>query len=123
MITAVGIDLVEIERIRRALERHSGRFLERCFHPEELTWLDGRLDPAPGLAARFAAKEAFQKCWPAPLGWKDAWVVKEGPRPSLRLAQRLALELAAGGLSVHLSLTHARSHAAAVVVIERTVRP
>jgi len=122
VIVAVGIDLVELWRIRRALERFPGRFAERVFHPEELLSLDGRADPVPGLAARFAAKEAFQKCWSEPFGWRDVWVVKEGARPSLRLTPKLEEACRAEGLVPHLSLTHGRDHAAAVVVLERQVR-
>ncbi len=121
MIVAVGLDVVELWRVRRALERFPGRFAERVFHPDELRALDGRGDKVPGLAARFAAKEAFQKCWPERFGWRDAWVVKEGTRPALRLAPKLAEACRREGLVAHLSLTHGRDHAAAVVVLERRV--
>ena len=123
MIAGLGIDLVDLARIRRVLTRHRQRFLQRCFHPEELGWLDERIDAAPGLAARFAAKEAFQKCWPASLGWKDVWVVKAGAKPSLRLSAALERAFAEGGFSVHLSLTHSDAYAAAVVVLERRHGP
>lgn len=119
MIVAVGLDLIELERIRGALQRHPERFVRRVFHPEELASLQGRLDLVPGLAARFAAKEAFQKCWPESFGWKDVWVVKEGPKPRLRFAPKLESALSDAGLVAHLSLTHARDQAAAVVVLEQ----
>lgn len=57
----VGIDIIEISRIRQALERHGRRFLERIFCSEELDYCLGRKDPAPHLAARWAAKEALVK--------------------------------------------------------------
>ncbi|MBW7917000.1 MAG: 4'-phosphopantetheinyl transferase superfamily protein [Trueperaceae bacterium] len=119
MIVAVGLDLVELWRIRRSLERFPDRFVARVFHPDELAALDGRTDLVPGLAARFAAKEAFQKCWAEPFGWRDVWVVKEGARPTLRMAPRLERACREQGLVAHLSLTHGRDHAAAVVVLER----
>ncbi|HKI56262.1 MAG TPA: holo-ACP synthase [Trueperaceae bacterium] len=119
MIVSVGIDMIELARVRAVLERHPERFLDRHFHPQELADLEGRLDPVPGLAARFAAKEAFQKCWPETFGWRDVWVVKEGPRPRLAFAPELAAALQAQGLAVHLSLSHTRDHAAAVAVLER----
>ncbi len=119
MIVAVGLDLVELERIRGALARHPERFVKRVFHPDELEPLEGRVDLVPGLAARFAAKEAFQKCWPESFGWKDVWVVKEGPKPRLRFAPELEKALSDAGLVAHLSLTHAREQAAAVVVLEQ----
>ncbi len=122
MIVAVGLDLVELWRIRRSLERFPDKFVARVFHPEELEALGGRGDLVPGLAARFAAKEAFQKCWVEPFGWRDVWVVKDGSRPMLRLTPRLAEACRAQGLVAHLSLTHGRDHAAAVVVLERRGR-
>lgn len=123
MIVAVGLDLIEIRRIRRAAERHPERFIARCFHPEELAELAGRADVYPGLAVRFAAKEAFAKVWPGSLGWRDVWVVKEGMRPVLRASPRLAAAMEREGLVAHLSLSHAVDHAAAVVVLERRDPP
>ncbi len=119
MIVAVGLDLVELERIRTAISRAPQRFIERVFHPEELEQLNGRKDQVPGLAARFAAKEAFQKVWPEPFGWKDVWVVKDGVRPVLRFAPDIALVMERRGWCAHLSITHARDQAAAVVVLEQ----
>ncbi len=119
MIVAVGLDLVELERIREAIKRHPERFIKRVFHPEELASLGDRLDKVPGLAARFAAKEAFQKCWPESFGWKDVWVVKEGPKPQLRFAPALERAMSDAGMVAHLSLTHGREQAAAVVVLEQ----
>ncbi len=120
MIVAVGLDLIEIARVRRAAQRHPVRFLKRCFHPEELAELEGRKDVYPGLAARFAAKEAFAKVWPSSLSWRDVWVVKEGERPVLHASKELSAAMAAEGLVAHVSLSHAVDHAAAVVVLERT---
>ncbi len=122
MIVAVGIDVVEVERVRGALERHPQRFLRRCFHPAELRALEGRRDKAPGLAARFAAKEAFQKIWHQPLSWRDAWVEKDGTKPVMSLSPALQRAFADGGLVCHVSLTHSRQHAAAVVVLERVAQ-
>lgn len=119
MIVSVGLDMIELARVRTVLARHPRRFLERHFHAQELADVERRADPVPGLAARFAAKEAFQKCWPETFGWRDVWVVKDGPRPRLAFAPGLAAAFAEAQLSAHLSLTHTREHAAAVVVLER----
>ena len=84
MIVAIGHDLIEIDRIRAMLERE-GRRAEKLFAPAELAYVARLSDPAPSLAARFAAKEAFQKVWPRPHGWRDVWVERErtpdGPFP------------------------------------------
>ena len=122
MIIAVGLDLVELGRIRGVLARHPERFLTRHFTPEELRYCRSQRDPVPSLAARFAAKEAFQKCWPRAHGWRDVWVRKaDGAHaaPHLAWSRDLAQEVHERGLVAHLSLSHSRDHAAAVVVLER----
>lgn len=119
MIVAVGIDMIELSRVRAVLKRHPERFVDRHFHAAERAELQGRSDPVPGLAARFAAKEAFQKCWPETFGWRDVWVVKTGRRPELAFSPALTAALREQRLEAHLSLTHTREHAAAFVVLER----
>ena len=118
MIVAVGLDLVELDRIRSVLDRHRERFLARHFSPEEIAYCEAQEDPIPSLAARFAAKEAFQKCWPHAHGWRDVWVLREDGRPRLAFSRSLAQALRQKTQSAHLSLTHSRQHAAAVVVLE-----
>lgn len=119
----VGIDIVEIARIRAAVERHGDGFLRRIYTPGEL---DGCRTASGGwrfasLAARFAAKEAFYKAaFPALrrfIGWQECEVVNDADGvPQLRLAEKLAEEL--GGTAVQVSLSHSRNHAIAIVVIE-----
>lgn len=126
MIVAIGNDLIELERIRRVMKRDGDHFLGRIFHEVELEYCLRMSDPLPSLAARFAAKEAFQKVWPRPHGWKDVWVKREptpdGPfshhRPVLCFAEDIALELETNRWTAHLSLTHTQEHAAAVVLLE-----
>ena len=120
MIVAVGIDLVDMERIRHVLALHGERFRERHFTPVELEYCRVLKDPAPSLAARFAAKEAFQKCWPRSFGWRDVWVERQpGKRPVLAFNAAIAQEMREEGLKAHLSLSHSRDAATAVVVLER----
>jgi holo-[acyl-carrier protein] synthase len=120
VIVAVGMDFVELDRLRRVLQAHPKRFLERHFTEAERGYCTAQLDPVPSLGARFAAKEAFQKCWPVALGWRDVWVERHGPKPRLAFAPQLRRALDEGALIAHLSLTHGRGFAAAVVVLERT---
>ncbi|MGC8876346.1 holo-ACP synthase [Thermus sp.] len=117
MIVALGADLVEIARVERLLARHGERALRRLFHEEEVAYALARQDPFPSLAARLAAKEAFQKCWPESLAWKEVWVGMEGKRPVLRFAPPLAKRLEEAGLQTHLTLSHERAYALAVVVL------
>ena len=117
----VGVDLIEIERIRRALERYPG-FRERCFTAAEREDCDSRPNPAQHYAARFAAKEAVGKALgfgvARAFAWKDVEIVGR-PKPSVRLSGRLA-EWAArtGAGEIDLSMTHSRELASAVAVTQ-----
>jgi len=120
----VGVDLVEIERVERAWRRYGARFLRRLFTAAEQEYCLARGRPAASLAARLAAKEAVLKALGVGLGscrWSDIEVRTDAVgRPILRLegaARRRAAEL--GVASWHLSLSHGRDYALAVVVAER----
>ncbi len=117
MVWAVGVDLVEIPRVRRLLSRE--RALKRLFTETELDYAFRHRDPAPSLAARLAAKEAFQKCWPEPLPWRAVWVEMDGKKPTLAFREDLGTRLQTLGLKAHLSLSHERGLAVALVVVER----
>ena len=110
----VGVDLLEIERLERALERHP-RLAQRVFTDDELAYAGERARPGRHLAARFAAKEAVVKA----LGMRNFGLreveVVAGEPPSVRLSGAAAE--AAGGREVEVSLTHSRETAAAVALV------
>jgi holo-[acyl-carrier protein] synthase len=112
----VGVDLIEIERLERALERRP-RLAERVFWPAELAAAD-RGRPGRHLAARFAAKEAALKCLGiGGLGLRDVEVVGGGnSAPELQLHGRAAKAAERQGVELSVSLTHSRELAAAVVI-------
>jgi holo-[acyl-carrier protein] synthase len=111
----VGIDLLEIERLERALERRP-RLAERLFTESELRYADERRRPGRHLAARFAAKEAAVKALGVgPLALQEIEVVA-GPPPSLRLGGRAADAARDQGVDLGVSLSHSRDMAVAVVV-------
>ncbi len=120
MIRGVGIDVVEVGRVGRALERHGERFVRRVFRPSEV----GSPVSPRSLAARFAAKEAVFKALGTGLSgglrWTDVEVVaRAGGAPGLRLHGRAwEAALALGVTRTHLSLTHDGGVAAAVVILE-----
>lgn len=113
-----GVDLIEIERIKRAIQRYGDRFLKRVFTPQELAEVGENIS---SLAVRFAAKEATAKALGTGIGdvgWQEIEILR-GPsrQPNLylhgrasELANRLELE------TWSLSLTHNQRHAIAVVV-------
>ena len=118
MILKTGIDLIEIERIGRALERHGDQFLERVFTSNEITECRGRAD---ALAACFAAKEATVKALGTgigPVSWVDVETQHHPTgEPYLVLhgrAEKIAANLGLKHWAV--SLTHSQQIAAAVVV-------
>jgi holo-[acyl-carrier protein] synthase len=115
VILGVGIDVVDVERFRRILDRRPG-LAERLFTPAEQ-----RLSIA-SLAARFAAKEAVAKAMGAPAGlaWHDCEVVTApSGRPSLLLSGTVAAAAERAGIGAwHLSLSHDAGIASAVVVAE-----
>jgi holo-[acyl-carrier protein] synthase len=112
MPASVGIDLIEIERVERALERHP-RLAERLFTDGELAYAKGRARPGRHLAARFAAKEAVIKALGTGLAPRQI-EVEAGEPPRVRLSGRAAE--AAAGAEISVSLTHSRESAAAVAL-------
>lgn len=122
-VVGVGIDLVDIDRFRRSLER-TPTMRTRLFTAVELEYVAPQADPTPSLAARFAAREAVMKSLGLGLGafgFHDVWVERaDSGAPSLAITGR-ALELAesAGVGRWHLSLTHSDTVAGAYVIAER----
>jgi holo-[acyl-carrier protein] synthase len=121
MIIGVGIDVCSIDRMRRALERHGERFLNRICSPAEQDDMAGK-EPATALAGRFAVKEALSKVLDGARGvpWHDVEIRSlPSGRPRLEL-HRKARELAEsyGANTWHVSLTHDGGIAAAVVILE-----
>jgi holo-[acyl-carrier protein] synthase len=117
----VGTDLIEIARIRRALERYP-TFRERCFTPAEIAYCDTRPNPAQSYAGRFAGKEAVGKALgfgvARAFAWREIEIVGR-PKPSVQLSGRVAAWAERmGARAVDLSMTHSRELAQAVAVVE-----
>jgi holo-[acyl-carrier protein] synthase len=115
----VGIDLLEIGRMKEALERRP-RLAERVFTDDERAYAERHKNAAQHFAARFCAKESVAKAlgltaW----GWRDVEVVATGAAPGVRLAGRAAAAAEELGAEIHLSLTHSALTAGAVAVAVR----
>jgi holo-[acyl-carrier protein] synthase len=127
VVVGVGVDAVDIERLRQVLGRRT-HMADRLFTGGERTYAGAASDPVPRLSTRFAAKEAAMKALGVGLGafpFTDVEVVRHGlDAPSLVL-HGSALELArgAGVARWHLSLTHTEQVAMAVVIAEGGVLP
>ena len=115
---AVGVDIIELERVAAALKRHGGRFLERVYTPLEAAVCHGRL---PELAARFAAKEAMMKALGTGargVAWREIEVLpNRRGKPLVYLHGRAGERAARIGLDgLDVSMSHSRRYAVAFVV-------
>jgi holo-[acyl-carrier protein] synthase len=114
----VGVDLIEIERVRNALGRHGESFKRRCFTDEEIAYCDSKPNPPQHYAGRFAAKEAVGKALGSGVyfTWKEI-EVRGRPKPGVHLSGRTAKWAEKVGVTqIELSMTHSRELAAAVAV-------
>jgi holo-[acyl-carrier protein] synthase len=120
-VSGIGIDLLDIERLERALERRP-RLAERLFTDAERDYAAARARPAQHLAARFCAKEAVAKAldlraW----SFREVEVVATGGAPDVRLSGRAAARAEELGVAAQVSLTHTdvTAGAAAILVARR----
>ena len=126
MIVSIGIDIVEVYRIRETISR-TPRFVERVYTEIERRYCEAKgAAAAQSFAARFAAKEAFLKAlktgWRGKITWHDIEIISdESGVPSLKIsgeAQKILENL--GANQIHLSLSHTTEHAVAQVILETT---
>ena len=116
-ICGTGVDIIEVPRIKKAYERWGNNFLEKIYLPDEIEYCLCKVNPYPSLAARFAAKEACFKALSQSGIHVTLWrgiSVGRAPdgRPHLIVPKF-------PGVRLHLSLTHSREFAVAMVVVER----
>lgn len=113
----IGLDLLEIDRLERALERRP-RLAERLFTPQERAYAAGKARPGQHLAARFCAKEAVAKAlgldaW----AFRDVELVATGVAPDVRLSGAAAARAEQLGKRVAVSLTHTETTAGAAAIL------
>jgi holo-[acyl-carrier protein] synthase len=124
MLIGTGVDLIEIDRVAKSMERYGERFLRRVYTAREIAYCSRKRSSAESFAARFAAKEAAAKALGTGISrgvtWTEFQVGREpSGKPILELSGRaaaLAAELGVNAISV--SLTHSRDLAMAMVVME-----
>ena len=125
MIVGIGTDIVEVDRIRESHEKFGVKFLDRILLPPEREYCLSHTDPAPHIAARFAAKEAIAKALGTgigkSLGWRDMEIVREDSgKPTAKIhGQAQSLLQQTGATQLHISLSHTHQHATATAVLER----
>ena len=124
MILGIGVDLIEIARVGRLLEKYPQRFRERCFTPAERAYCDARKQFAQHYAARYAVKEAAFKAIGTGLrgvSWQDAEVTRDpGQAPELTYTGKAFIRFSDMGCThAYVSISHSRDFAIAQVVVER----
>ncbi len=118
-VFGIGIDVVEVERIASAIERHGEPFLARIFTPAERNYCESRKRPAPHFAARFAAKEAVSKALGTGIGANAGLLEMEVVRddsgaPAIRLSGTAETFVRERGIrEIRISLSHTEHYAAA----------
>lgn len=125
MILGIGTDIVEVSRMAGIIGKWGGRFVNRVFSPDEIAYCEKCAQPALHYAARFAAKESFLKSLGLGLGMglslTDIAIAKDQRgKPEIKLTGKGAEMLSAlGNASVHVSLSHTREAATAMVILEK----
>ncbi len=119
----MGVDLVEVGRIKKALDRWGQRFLCRVFTSRERDYCMRKAFPAQSLAARFAAKEAVLKAMGTGLsggiGWTDVEVVNDPKgKPEVRVGPRIARLI--GNSRILLSISHSKQFAIAQAILVKS---
>lgn len=122
MILGIGTDIVEIGRIKDAVERWGEHFLKKIFTDNEIAYCNEKKDPYPHLAARFAAKEAVIKASSSlrsrRLEFSAIEILNEpSGKPFVNINFRD--KIFKSEFFIHLTLTHERNYAIATVVLER----
>ncbi len=128
MIIGVGVDIVDVDRVRRAVERHGERFLRRVYSSEEVKYCRESRHSDQRFATRFAAKEAVLKAlgigWQGGTSFTDIEVSRDARgAPSVTLygqSRKISRDL--GVCRIHISLSHTETHAMAYAVAEGSGR-
>jgi holo-[acyl-carrier protein] synthase len=124
MILGIGIDIIEVARVKASHERFGGRFLNRVLLTNEIAYCLSHKNPAPFIAARFAAKEAISKAFGtgigAALGWRDMEIRRKKSGEPFVVLHGKGKKLFAARKAKRLlvSLSHTANYAAVTAVLE-----
>jgi holo-[acyl-carrier protein] synthase len=125
MIIGIGIDLIEVPRIRGIYQRHAERFVNRILTPAERVYVLRHADPSERLAGRWASKEAALKALGTGLAdgirWQDVEILpNEKGKPILTLHRKAAARAEQlGATTFHVTITHGEGIAFAQVILEK----
>jgi holo-[acyl-carrier protein] synthase len=124
MIVSIGIDIVEVGRLERAVDRHGSRFLEKVYTPAEIAYCNAKAARFVHFAGRFAAKEAAMKAlgtgWGQGVAWREVEILPSASGPPQLVLHGIARARFGeiGATRAHLSISHTHANAVAHVVFE-----
>ena len=114
MVKGIGIDIIEVHRIKKLAEKNS-RFLERIFTSQEISYCQEKRNKYQHLAARFAAKEAFFKAIGRRINWKDIELTNlPSGKPCLKIKSKEKFSFE----EAHVSISHLTEYAVAAVILD-----
>jgi holo-[acyl-carrier protein] synthase len=121
MLLGLGIDIIEIDRIKKSIENYGNRFLNKVFTAEEIKYCDSKFNKFQHYAARFAAKEAVYKAlasgWQAGLRWKDIEIQNDAAgMPSINASGKLKSFLS-DDTQLRVSISHSENYVTSVAII------
>lgn len=123
MVKGIGVDIIEIARIRESIESQGDAFLNKIFTPDEISYCASKQNKFQHFAARFASKEAVSKAlstgWAGEFRWKDVEVKNDSAgKPTVILHGELQKTLSRS--SILLSISHSHEHVVAMALIEES---
>ena len=127
MVLGLGIDIIEIDRIKKSVEKYGDRFLNRVFTTEEINYCKSKFNKYQHYAARFAAKEAVYKAlasgWKEGLRWKDIEIQNDASgMPSINTSGKLNSFLS-GETQLRISISHSENYVISVAIIFKDKAP
>jgi len=125
MIKGIGVDIIEVDRMKETVEQYGEAFLRKVFTPTELRYSRSKKNVHHHLAARFAAKEAFSKAlatgWSGPFRWRDVEVSND-PRGKPTITVQGSMKKKLERSQILVSISHSERAVVAVVLIEKSGR-
>ncbi len=124
MVIGIGIDIIEISRVKESIEKYGDKFLNKIYTKQELDYCLSKSEKYQHFAARFAAKEAVYKAltsgWEESIGWHDVEILNQpNGMPIVNKKGKLARFLAEGK-NLKISMSHSRDYVACVAIIFRS---
>ncbi len=121
MVIGIGIDIIEIERIKKSVDEYGDRYLQKVYTPDELKYCLAKKNKYQHLAARFAAKEAIYKAissnWNSEMSWQDMEIINApNGMPEVKFKGNLEKFLS-NEKSLKISMSHSRDYVACVAIV------